>query len=81
MPATDPFADLIKPTPRQLRAIRAYLGWTQVEAAAELGVNHQTLMRIEKVGTPDAPTMVTIVANLKRLNIELDDRGTLTLPQ
>lgn len=80
MPAIDPFADVKKPTPHQLRAIRSYLGWTQMEAAAEFGVNYQTLMRIEKVGTPDNATMATIVANLERLGFSLDKRGNLTLP-
>lgn len=80
MPAIDPFADMIRPTPHQLRAIRSYLNWTQIQCAAELKINYQTLMRIEKVGTPDDRTMATIVANLERLGLTFDKKGNLVLP-
>lgn len=73
-------AKIPEPSPAQIRAVRSYFKWTQKQAGVELGINDQTLMRIEKHGTPHKPTLNTIVLNIQRLGLKFDGDGNLILP-
>lgn len=64
----------------QVRAVRAYFGWTQKEAAEKFGINFLTLGRIEQKESPHKPTMNTITLALLRLGLRFDATGALILP-
>lgn len=68
---TKPFLDSPNVSPRQIRAARALLDWTLVEAAEMMGVGKNTLNRIETGrSVPGDRTMRDIVAVFERAGIE-----------
>jgi predicted transcriptional regulator len=64
-------------SPRQIRAARALLGWSQVELALKAGVHKNALARLEAARTD--PRMSTYDAVVKALEahgiVFLDDDG------
>jgi DNA-binding transcriptional regulator YiaG len=55
--------ELPVPSPRQLRAIRGWFGWSQREAAAVLGIYLSTLQDFEKAARrPQRPIQLAIAA-------------------
>lgn len=69
-------------SPRQCRAARAWLGWTQRELAKYAGVDMQTVMNFEiGRGTPRKATALALTVMLAQLDIRLDTDENLVLPQ
>ncbi|WP_436081793.1 helix-turn-helix transcriptional regulator [Pararhizobium sp. LjRoot235] len=69
-------------SPRQCRAARAWLGWTQRQLAARAGVDMQTVMNLEiGRGAPRKATALALLVVFKQAGIHLDDDENLVLPQ
>jgi transcriptional regulator with XRE-family HTH domain len=65
-------------TSAQLRAARAYLGWTMEQAAEAAGLHRRTLIRLEKGGayTDGQPASLRkLVATYRAYGIILDHGG------
>ncbi len=69
------------PTPRQLRAVRAWFGWTQADASEHLNISVTTIQTYEN-GTretdPKSLAMVTVA--LDRLGVRFDGTSVV-LPE
>jgi len=69
-------------TPRQLRAVRAWLRWTQRQVAAEAQLSPQAIVDWENdVRTPHRATALALMHTMKRLRVRFDDQGNLILPR
>jgi DNA-binding XRE family transcriptional regulator len=68
-------------SPRQCRAARAWLGWTQRELALKAGVDMQTVMHFELGrGAPRKATALALMVIFLQADISLDDQQNLVLP-
>jgi DNA-binding XRE family transcriptional regulator len=65
-------------TSAQLRAARAYLGWTMIQAAKAAGLHQRTIVRLENdesyAGRQSA-SLRRLVSIYREHRIILDDRG------
>jgi DNA-binding XRE family transcriptional regulator len=69
-------------SPRQCRAARAWLGWTQRELAAKAGMDMQTVMHFEMGrGAPRKATALALMVIFLQSGISLDEQQNLVLPQ
>lgn len=69
-------------SPRQCRAARAWLGWTQKDLARQARVDIQTVMYFE-IGqsVPRRGTMLSLMMTFQRVGIGWDsERSSLILP-
>ena len=65
-------------TSAQLRAARAYLGWTMEKAAMACGLNRRTIIRLEndeRYAQGNPASLRKLVALYREWRIILEDRG------
>jgi DNA-binding XRE family transcriptional regulator len=68
-------------SPRQCRAARAWLGWTQRELAVQAGLDMQTVMNFEiGRGVPHKATAMALMMVFLRAGIQQDEQQNLLLP-
>ena len=67
---------------RQLRAARAWFGWSQREASRQLGVNSITILTFEKGHrNPSIGTLAQIGTKMRQFGLKVSPDGELILPQ
>ena len=69
-------------SPRQCRAARAWLGWTQRELAEKAGVDMQTVMHFELGrGAPRRATALALMVIFLQSGLSIDDDQNLVVPE
>lgn len=68
-------------SPRQCRAARAWLGWTQRELATKAGVDPQTVMGFETAqSAPRRATLLALMVTFLQSGISMDEQQNMVLP-
>lgn len=69
---------MVAPTPAQLRAARALLGWRQADLARHSGISDITVKNVERGATdPRVTTMDALQSALERAGIEFLENGVV----
>jgi DNA-binding XRE family transcriptional regulator len=68
-------------SPRQCRAARAWLGWTQRDLAKKAGIDQYTVMNFEMGrAKPWRATTQALILIFEQAGIDSDDKQNLILP-
>ncbi len=75
-------ADFPIPSPRQVRAIRAWFGLSQGEFADKCSVSLTTLVAYERGNRKPAPVTLELIARQSaEMNVRFNQSGAIVLPE
>ena len=66
-------------TPRQCKAARVWVGWTQYELARKVGVYRQKVAALESGADIEAETKVALEAALVNAGVTITKQGSIIL--